>query len=134
MQKSQVSTILVCQVLILLLFLVMTTTNEVLDLPHILLGDQATTWGQRRGEIAIEVIIFLLVIGLELILFRRLIKRIRVLEGFLPICANCKKIRTDTQWEQIEAYISQRSPVAFSHSICPECREKLYPDLFPPEE
>jgi hypothetical protein len=112
----------------------MTATNEVLDLPHILLGDQPTTWGQRRGEIAIEVISFVLVIGLELIFFRRLFKRIQILEGFLPICANCKKIRTGTHWEQIEGYISRRSPVAFSHSICPECREKLYPDLFPPKE
>ncbi|MEJ2642674.1 MAG: hypothetical protein P8010_24235, partial [Desulfosarcinaceae bacterium] len=108
--------------------------NEVVDLPHFLLGDQATTWDQRSGEIAIEVIIFVMVIGLELILFRRLFNRIRLLEGFLPICANCKKIRTDTQWEEIEIYISRHSPVAFSHSICPECRKKLYPELFSPED
>jgi hypothetical protein len=134
MHKSEVKSILIWQVVILLIFLVMTTTNEVLDLPHILLGDQATTWNQRSGEVAIEIIIFILVIGLEMLLFMRLFKRIRILEGFLPICANCKKIRTDTQWEEIEAYISQRSPVAFSHSICPECQEKLYPELFSSDE
>jgi hypothetical protein len=134
MHKSEVKSILIWQVVILLIFLVMTTTNEVLDLPHSLLGDQATTWNQRSGEVAIEIIIFILVIGLEMLLFMRLFKRIRILEGFLPICANCKKIRTDTKWEEIEAYISQRSPVAFSHSICPECQEKLYPELFSSDE
>ena len=132
MKKNQARSILHWQIFILLLFLVMTTTNEVLDLPHILLGDQATTWSQRSGEIIIEMIIFVLVVGVEMLLFRRLLKRIRILEGFLPICANCKRIRADTHWEEIEAYISRHSPVAFSHSICPECQEKLYPDLFPP--
>lgn len=134
MKKNQVHSIVIWQGLILLIFLLMTAANEVVDLPHLLLGDQATTWDQRSGEIAIEVIIFVLVTGLELILFRRLFNRIRLLEGFLPICANCKKIRTDTQWEEIEIYISRHSPVAFSHSICPECQEKLYPELFSPED
>ena len=80
------------------------------------------------------MVIFDLVVGLEMLLFRRLLKRIRILEGFLPICANCKKIRTDTHWEEIETFLSRRSPVAFSHSICPACQEKLYPDLFSSED
>jgi hypothetical protein len=130
-KKNQVRSIVIWQAVIMAVFLLMTTTNEVLDLPHALLGDQATTWGQRSGEITIEVIIFFLVISLELLLFKRLFNRIRILEGFLPICANCKKIRTETHWEEIEAYISRNTPVAFSHSICPECQKKLYPELFP---
>ena len=57
------------------------------------------------------------------------------LEGVLPICSFCKKIRlegTDTEdqvnWLQIEGYISERTKAQFSHSICPECRKKHYPD------
>ena len=55
---------------------------------------------------------------------------VRQLRGMLPICANCKKIRDDAgYWEQIESYMRDRIHVEFSHSICPECEKKLYPDL-----
>ncbi len=52
------------------------------------------------------------------------------LKSFLPICANCKKIRNDRgYWNQVEEYFNTHSGVQFSHSICPECVNKLYPDL-----
>jgi DNA-binding response OmpR family regulator len=48
------------------------------------------------------------------------------LQGILPICSYCKNIRTGEQyWEQVEAYISQYSSARFSHSICPDCYEKV---------
>ena len=131
MRNRPIRWVLIGQFIILLLFLSLTVTNEVFDLPHFLLHDTATTWHQRTGEICIELIMFSLVIGLELFFFSLMIQRIRVLEGFLPICANCKKIRIQNQWEQIETYFSSHSRVKFSHSICPECKEKLYPELFP---
>jgi chromosome condensin MukBEF ATPase and DNA-binding subunit MukB len=53
---------------------------------------------------------------------------VKVLSGFLPICASCKKIRDDTgYWRQIEEYISTHSSALFSHGICPDCAKKLYP-------
>ena len=56
---------------------------------------------------------------------------IKTLQGLIPICANCKKVRNDEgYWLQIEKYIQERSDVKFSHSICPTCAKKLYPDLF----
>ena len=56
--------------------------------------------------------------------------KIRMLSGLLPICSSCKKIRDDGgYWEQIEVYIRDHSEADFSHSICPECTEKLYPGL-----
>jgi len=56
--------------------------------------------------------------------------KIRMLSGLLPICSSCKKIRDDRgYWEQIEVYIKDHSEADFSHSICPECTEKLYPEL-----
>ncbi len=55
---------------------------------------------------------------------------VKVLRGFLPICASCKKIRNDQGlWEQVERYIADRSDAEFTHSICPECAKKLYPEL-----
>ena len=55
---------------------------------------------------------------------------IKILNGLIPICASCKKVRDDTGfWEQIEGYIRKNSEANFSHSICPDCHESLYPDL-----
>ncbi|MGA1867611.1 MAG: response regulator [bacterium] len=54
---------------------------------------------------------------------------IKTLQGILPICANCKKIRDENDhWHSLEEYIQQRSNAAFSHSICPECKKILYPE------
>ncbi|MBN1398573.1 MAG: PAS domain-containing protein [Bacteroidetes bacterium] len=54
---------------------------------------------------------------------------VKLLSGLVPICANCKKIRDDQgYWTQIESYIQDRSNAKFSHSICPECAKKLYPN------
>ena len=54
--------------------------------------------------------------------------RIQVLDGMLPICAGCKKIRDDTgYWNQMEIYVREHSQAEFSHSICPDCMLRLYP-------
>ncbi len=56
------------------------------------------------------------------------VAEIKTLKGFIPICASCKKIRDDEgYWDQLEAYIGKHTDAVFSHSICPECVEKLYP-------
>lgn len=58
------------------------------------------------------------------------LSHIKQLQGFLPICANCKKIRDDEgYWQKIESYISSHSDTQFSHSICPTCAQELYPDV-----
>ncbi len=121
--------ILFTQFLILLIFLVLTLCNEVLDIPHLLLGDEATTIGQRSGEVSVELCIFIIVVLIEILVMKKLFKRIKILEGFLPICANCKKIRVEKNWKQMEAYITKHSLAKFSHSICPECIQKLYPEI-----
>ncbi|WP_205747229.1 hypothetical protein [Desulfopila sp. IMCC35006] len=55
---------------------------------------------------------------------------VKLLSGFLPICASCKKIRDDHgYWNQIESYIESHSEAQFSHGICPDCAEKLYPEI-----
>lgn len=52
------------------------------------------------------------------------------LTGLLPICSHCKKIRDDNgYWNHLESYIESHSEADFSHSICPECAEELYPDI-----
>ena len=56
------------------------------------------------------------------------VAEVRALNGLLPICSFCKKIRDDQgYWQQLEKYIRERSPVDFSHAICPDCLEKHFP-------
>jgi hypothetical protein len=58
-----------------------------------------------------------------------LVKENQKLKGFLPICSSCKKIRDDQgYWNQIESYITANSEAQFSHSFCPDCAKKLYPE------
>lgn len=56
---------------------------------------------------------------------------IKQLQGIIPICASCKKIRDDQgYWNQLEVYITAHSDAEFSHGICPECCKSLYPELY----
>jgi phosphoserine phosphatase RsbU/P len=54
------------------------------------------------------------------------LSRVKQLQGLLPICSYCKKIRSDHDyWEQVDTYITKHSEVAFSHSICPACYDSV---------
>jgi len=74
-------------------------------------------------------------LGLIILNFQRLendllksLEEVRTLRGIIPICSVCKKIRDDQgYWNQLEAYMREHADIRFSHGICPECREKLYP-------
>jgi hypothetical protein len=58
------------------------------------------------------------------------LNRVKLLSGLLPICASCKKIRDDrNRWRHLEDYIGEHSEAEFSHGICPNCAERLYPGL-----
>ncbi len=55
--------------------------------------------------------------------------KIKVLSGIIPICSSCKKIRDDAgYWQQVEEYISQHTEAEFSHGICNDCLQTLYPE------
>ena len=59
---------------------------------------------------------------------RESLANVKLLSGFLPICASCKKIRDDKgYWNQIEAYLRDHSDAKFSHGLCPDCTRDLYP-------
>jgi hypothetical protein len=134
MKSKTLRKLIISQLIIVILLLFLTIGNEILDLPHLIFGDQPTSFGQRTGEIIIEVLIFATVLIIEGLLFKNLYRRIRILEGLLPICANCKKVRHEEQWEQVEQYIAEHSLAKFSHSLCPDCARKLYPEIFPDKD
>jgi len=131
MKSKTLRIITISQLSIFLILLCLTLGNEIIDIPHYVFHDAPTLYSQRTGEIIIELSIFFIVMVFEAALLKNLYKRIRLLEGFIPICANCKKIKnTEDQWEQIEQYITKHSLAQFSHGICPDCARKLYPDLY----
>ena len=54
---------------------------------------------------------------------------VKTLQGIIPICMHCHKIRNEKQiWDRFEIYISEHTAADLSHSICPECMEKFYPE------
>jgi GAF domain-containing protein len=58
------------------------------------------------------------------------IERVKTLAGMLPICCGCKNIRNDKgYWERVERYVQDRSEANFTHTYCPDCAKKYFPDL-----
>jgi K+-sensing histidine kinase KdpD len=65
---------------------------------------------------------------------RTALQEIKTLSGLLPICANCKKVRNDKgYWQQVESYLADHSDLEFTHSICDECVQTLYPQFVDPD-
>jgi len=57
------------------------------------------------------------------------IREISLLRQMLPICANCKQVRDDTNyWQSVESYLSSHLEIDCSHSLCPDCAKKLFPE------
>jgi ABC-type uncharacterized transport system substrate-binding protein len=59
------------------------------------------------------------------------LSEVSVLSGLLPICSGCKKIRDDKgYWNQIDSYFHKHSNLDFSHGLCPDCAQELYPEYY----
>ena len=59
--------------------------------------------------------------------------QVKTLTGLIPICAGCKKIRDDQNfWHQVDSYIAAHTDATFTHSLCPACTKKYYPELGEP--
>jgi hypothetical protein len=55
---------------------------------------------------------------------------IKTLQGILPICMHCKRVRNDEgYWEQVEVYVSEHTKAEFSHGLCPNCARTMYPEI-----
>jgi hypothetical protein len=124
--------ILVYEVVAFLVIILFIWLDEVLDLPHLVFGAAVTpvNWYESLMESVVVA-----VVGVVIVFYtHRIFERMKYLEGILPVCASCKKIRDkENAWHPIESYIRDRTDADFSHSICPECATRLYPelDLFP---
>jgi DNA-binding response OmpR family regulator len=81
---------------------------------------------QARLQVGVRIVELQQSLADRVIELEEALARVKQLQGLLPICAYCKKIRDDQNyWQQVENYISEHSEAQFSHSICPECYERL---------
>lgn len=86
-------------------------------------------WRAPSFEAAVDTLVIVLSsmgIAFLILHLRRQARTLRVLEGMLPICGFCKRIRKDGVWESLEIYIHDHSEARFSHTFCPECGKKHY--------
>lgn len=101
--------------------------DELADLPHIIFGVLATPI--NYSESIFESVVIALLGVVIILLTHAILQRLNYLEGILPVCSFCNKIRSNEDWIPLESYISQHSEADFSHSVCPECAEANYGDL-----
>ena len=99
-------------------------------------ADDYVTKPFDRGELLARVGVGERVIALEDALSARVaeleeaLSHIRTLQGILPICSYCRKVRDDEgYWQQVETYVRDHSEAQFSHGICPECFEQVWATL-----
>ena len=100
--------------------------NEIVDLPGLLLGAEPSPINWRESLIE-----SLLIITLGTIVVYRSWKQLGELykiSGFLPVCANCKRIRLNDEWIPLETYMYEINNTPVSHGMCPSCMKSLYPD------
>lgn len=84
-------------------------------------------WFLEIFGLSIAALIF--VLSRQLHELRQAMSKIKVLQGLLPVCAGCKKVRDDRgYWNEITSYIHTHSEAEFSHGLCPKCRDELYPE------
>jgi len=95
-------------------------------------ADDYITKPFSRAELRARVQVGVRIVGLQTSLAARVAEleealvRVKQLQGLLPICSYCKKIRNDRNgWQQLENYIGERSEAQFSHTICPDCFERV---------
>jgi hypothetical protein len=88
-----------------------------------------SSWLLEAMDTVVDIAIL---IGFSLLIERILQQQrdIRILQGMLPICGFCKKIRDEAgEWRQLESFITERSSAQFSHTFCQECGRKHYKGL-----
>ncbi|MEW6743053.1 MAG: response regulator transcription factor [Planctomycetota bacterium] len=119
-------------------YLILLTAKTVAD--HVVEGLRAgandyVTKPFRAEELRARIEVGQRVVELQAALARRVaelqdaLEHVKTLQGLVPICMHCHRIRSDRDaWEKLEEYVEAHSEAEFSHSVCPQCLEKLYPE------
>ncbi len=114
-----------------LIMVVLTWSDALFDLAHVILGFPAQSEDFNRTAITTAVIILLwLVSGYRIYV---VVSRLSYLENFLHVCAWCRKIEYEDNWLSLEEHFIQKTGRKVSHGICPECSKKALAAA-PPEQ
>ncbi len=120
--QTHVSRILWYEGIGFLVIIVLSWINELSDLPHLVGSIQyVPNW----RESALETLIVLLVAVPVMILTKRLVSRLYYLEGFLRVCAWCKKLEHNGEWIPLEEFFENKFQTKTSHGICLACKDEL---------
>ena len=96
-------------------------SNEIFDLPRLLLNAPATPVNLK--ECLIETFFITTLFIVYILFVNRLLSKIKILEGCLSMCPLCRKIHTPhNEWIPIEHYIRHHSEANFTHGVCPDCK------------
>lgn len=112
-----------------------TSISLAIGLPALRLAIDVTAWSDSvsvahaalTAVTRVAVLVVLAWLSYRAGIAQQLRERVKVLEGILPICSFCKRIRDpNDEWHQMEAYISRSSEAKFSHGYCPDCALKHF--------
>lgn len=101
--------------------------NEILDIPHHLFGAESTpvNWIENIIETIIIAILCASVVYFTL----RIMVRLKYLEGFLPVCSYCRRIKVNGSWILLEKFLHETTDLTISHGYCPDCIAKYHGDV-----
>ena len=81
---------------------------------------------QARVQVGVRILELRTALGARVIALEEALAQVQQLQGLLPMCAWCKKIRDEKNyWQQVEQYIAGHTKAQFTHSICPQCRDTI---------
>jgi hypothetical protein len=100
--------------------------NELISLPHLIFGNGPHS---NLHEAAMESTALIIVWALVIVFTKRLMRNLFYLDGFLRVCAWCRKIGHEDEWTTLEDYFSRGFEIETSHGMCPECLEKWAQDM-----
>ena len=105
-----------------LLLIVLSWLNKLVRLPHVLFGTgkHESLFHEAMMETFVMVGVWLVVI----LFTKRLLGRLHYLEGYLRVCAWCRKVGHEDGWATLENYFAQGFDIDASHGMCPECQQK----------
>jgi hypothetical protein len=104
---------------------------EIVDLKHILYETPLEPVDWLKASILTAAILAVGIITVG----HTYIQEKRMLRGFIIVCSYCHKVQVDkSAWQQMEAYVSDRTKAEFSHGVCPVCYDKIIHDLDDPGE
>ncbi len=113
--------ILWCENIGFFALIILSWVNELLDFPHYVFDTHSRgNWRESVIETVAILIVWLSVHAVS----KRLLSRLYYLEGFLRICAWCRKVAHEDEWLSLEQYVERGFKIEASHGMCPDCAQR----------